>query len=130
MKFGVFLMAVLMLGGCAAEEPKIFTAKGLWTGCPGINAYSKAAPGESVILARPHKNAPPLIPHDISDLKISRDSNDCLACHLDGDVKIPDSHFVNPYTKERSKDTPTGTRYNCLQCHAPQSADVPPVTSG
>jgi nitrate reductase cytochrome c-type subunit len=41
-------------------------------------------------------------------------------------TKIPASHYINEYTKEQKKDQVLGIRYNCLQCHVPQSEEEPP----
>ena len=111
--------------------------------------YATTAPGESKLIARSFENAPPMIPHDVTDfLPITKDYNACTGCHLPdvaasmGATPIPKSHFVNMrphHTLEKSgfkkaadnmknevvvKDLHGELyqgRYNCSQCHAPQS---------
>lgn len=64
---------------------------------------------------------PPLMPHGISDYKISIDSNECLNCHIDlvagaeKDVipKVSSKHIKNNEIK--------GSMYYCLQCHIVQN---------
>lgn len=131
--------AVMAAALAAAAGGKVFTGKGLQTGQPGANRYTDQAPGSTRPLPRPYPGAPPLIPHSIDGLSVTRASNDCLSCHLDGTevaeghsaTKVPASHFTNPYTQETKQGEVVGTRYNCLQCHAPQAVGaVPPVPQG
>lgn len=128
--------ACLAAAFAAAAAGKVFSAKGLQTGAPGTNRYTDQAPGGAEVLPRPFPGAPPLIPHSIEGLGVTRASNDCLTCHLDGmevgeghkAPKAPPSHFVNPYTRQTKTGEVVGARYNCLQCHAPQAVDeAPPV---
>jgi nitrate reductase cytochrome c-type subunit len=120
----------------AAAVGKVYRGKGLQTGAPGVNAYTEDAPGSSSVLPRPYPLAPPLIPHSVEGMAVTRSANDCLTCHLDGmevgeghrATKVPPSHHTNPYKKETKSGEVTGTRYNCLQCHAPQAVGArPPV---
>jgi len=131
---------VLMLGSlvalaCGPKSETVGDLGGLVSGQPGTNLYTTADPGESTPLERPYEIAPPLVPHSVAGLEITRKSNDCIDCHLDGEeleeghvaTKIPPSHFVNTYTGEQSKGSVVGRRYQCLQCHVPQtSASFPP----
>ena len=79
-------------------------------------------------LPRAYRGAPPVIPHSLDGLTVTREANDCLNCHLEGvevgegrrATKIPPSHFTNPHTGETRTDRIVGTRYNCLQCHVPR----------
>ncbi|MFQ6105144.1 MAG: nitrate reductase cytochrome c-type subunit [Candidatus Glassbacteria bacterium] len=115
--------------GIAAQ--KIQQGSGLATGQPGMNIYPTDQPGETTLLERPYSIAPPMVPHDVTGLEISRFSNDCLGCHLEGvevseghvATKVPTSHFSNEYTGEEKEGMIVGIRYNCLQCHVPQSID-------
>ncbi|MBI3564501.1 MAG: nitrate reductase cytochrome c-type subunit [Elusimicrobia bacterium] len=129
-------LALLAAALAAAAAGKVFSGQGLRTGAPGMNRWTDQAPGSTTVLPRPYPGAPPLIPHSIDGLAVTRATNDCLGCHLEGAelgeghaaTKVPASHYTNPYTKETKTGEVVGTRYNCLQCHAPQAVDaVPPV---
>lgn len=120
----------------AVEGAKVARGRGLFTGTPGMNAAPTAEPGTTAPLPRPYPGAPPLIPHGISELRITRTNNDCLGCHLEGlelaeehrATKVPPSHRLNPHTKQTQEDGVAGTRYQCRQCHVPQdTAARPPV---
>lgn len=122
---GLLLALVLC---AAAAGAKALKGRGLFTGAPGMNAAPTAEPGTTKPLALPYPGAPPLIPHGIAGLSITRESNDCLGCHLEGSevaeghsaAKLPASH--------RAGDGVKGVRYQCRQCHVPQdTAARPPV---
>lgn len=111
--------------------------------------YTGMTPGTSEKYARAFTNAPPMIPHSVEGLvPIERNNNQCTGCHMPdiaaavGATPIPKSHFANwrPETgcidnvfktkadvmknKTFSKALKTALykgRYNCTQCHAPQS---------
>ena len=128
----VVLACSLALGAAAAG--KVFRGKGLQQGRPGMNRWSGRAPGSAKPLPRPYPGAPPLVPHGVEGLAITREANGCLDCHLDGTdlggghvaTKAPPSHFTNPLTKETPAGAVAGMRYNCLQCHAPQAEGATP----
>jgi cytochrome c-type protein NapB len=133
-----FLLVVAVSAAAigAAASGKAFSGKGLQTGKPGMNTYTDQTPGNTAPLPRPYPGAPPLIPHSVEGLSITRAANDCLGCHLEGmevaeghkATKMPASHFANPFTMEARIDRPVGICYNCLQCHAPQAVGAePPV---
>jgi cytochrome c-type protein NapB len=114
---------------------------------PEVN-YNSAAPGTSNKIQRAFQDAPPMIPHDTTGMfPIKKDNNQCLQCHLPevasamGATPIPQSHFLNmrPVNKivdgklvngvdnlknqisvKKQKTVYLG-RFNCSQCHAPQS---------
>ena len=129
------VLTILALCACAGAGSRVFRGSGLTTGTIGVNAYPEAGPGETTPLPRMYAGAPPMIPHAVADFSITRDQNDCLSCHADGGelapghnaTKIPASHYRNEHTGETFPERVLGIRYNCLQCHAPQSADTPPV---
>lgn len=116
--------------------------------------YRSAQPGESAKIKRAFQDAPPMIPHDVSDyLPITRESNACVSCHAPdiasamGATPIPESHFLDMRPRHtcdgvKFKKTVDNTknetdvkklthlsqaRYNCSQCHAPQSQGNPSV---
>lgn len=73
---------------------------------------------------------PPLVPHSIRTLQVSKNVNQCLGCHspevspTTGAPRVPESHFL-----DRDGNRTDGTaprRYFCLQCHV-QQAEVDPI---
>jgi cytochrome c-type protein NapB len=102
-------LTVLIASGCAiaktASEEEIGLRKtSLYTEdntVADVTNYSKAAPGESVLIPRSFENAPPMIPHDVEGmLPITRDYNACLDCHSPeiapavSATAIPASHYA------------------------------------
>jgi len=113
--------------------------------------YTGMAPGTSEKFDRAYVNAPPMIPHSVEGLiPIEKGNNQCVNCHMPEmaqymDPKptpIPKTHFKNwrPQVKSNGKDFHTEAdvihsktfsrdlggvlyqgRFNCTQCHAPQS---------
>ncbi|MCX6074987.1 MAG: nitrate reductase cytochrome c-type subunit [Campylobacterales bacterium] len=112
----------------------------------GTNYHSEAR-GTSKKIQRAYVNAPPMIPHDISDLdEIDKNNNACLGCHMPdvaitmGATPIPKTHFTNfrPAVETDVEDNFKSESndkiikkdlhgvlwqalYNCTQCHAPQT---------
>lgn len=90
-------------------------------------AYTKVPAGEAKVIDRAFENAPPMIPHDVEGLlPITSDYNSCLGCH-DPSVaaavnatSIPKSHLFDMRT-QTMLDYVSQARYNCSQCHVPQS---------
>lgn len=91
-------------------------------------------PGESTRYDRSFENAPPLIPHDISDLiPITKDNNMCVSCHMPevaesvGATPIPKSHLYSiRFNKDKGGEL-SQDRYNCTTCHVPQANVKPRV---
>jgi len=110
--------------------------------------YSKAAPGTSQRIERAFQDAPPMIPHSVEGmLPIKTGNNQCIGCHMPeaakgvGAIPLPKSHFTNfrpkhnfdgkMFTKAidnqknavsiKTSDKLSNSRFNCSQCHAPQS---------
>ena len=111
--------------------------------------YSSDAPGTSQRIERAFQDAPPMIPHSVEGmLPIKTGNNQCVGCHMPevasavGAIPIPKSHMTNfrPTHKFDGKQfsksidnyknevaiSKAGTklvmaRFNCTQCHAPQS---------
>lgn len=102
--------------------------------------YATAPTGTSTKIERAFTNAPPMIPHDVTGmLPITIKNNQCLSCHDKANAKgmkasmpnltaIPASHYKD-LRAEDQKDLPklAGARFNCSQCHAPQSDTKPLV---
>ncbi|MDD5158255.1 nitrate reductase cytochrome c-type subunit [Sulfurimonas sp.] len=110
--------------------------------------YGTAQATTSTKIRRAFQDAPPMIPHDtIGMLPIKSNDNRCVSCHLPevadsvGATPIPVSHFtdfrpraelkdgevfipVNNYKNEvsiKKGEELQNARFNCTQCHAPQS---------
>lgn len=110
--------------------------------------YSKADAGSGVKIQRAFQDAPPMIPHNVEGLlPITINNNQCVSCHMPevatdmGATPIPSSHFLDmrpvhkfdgkTFTKSvdtlknetsiKKIDKLAGARFNCTQCHAPQS---------
>lgn len=113
---------------------------------PDGTKYGTAAAGTSKKIPRAFPDAPPMIPHDISDFgEITKENNACLGCHMP-DVAtgvqatpIPPTHFTSfrpnvaldkngrftevdrdKIVKQDLKGALWQGRFNCTQCHAPQ----------
>jgi cytochrome c-type protein NapB len=103
------------------------------TTTPDDTQYSKVAAGESKVYERAFENAPPMIPHDVEGmLPITTNNNACLGCHTPavaaavGATPVPKSHTFD-MRKQTALATVSNARYNCSQCHAPQSNNAPLV---
>lgn len=131
----ILSLIIIFIAACGATTGVVYKEKGLVTGKPGMNTYPTDEPGETSLLERSYHNAPPLVPHSVSGIPVTRPENGCLECHLTGAdmgeghvaTKIPPSHFKNEHTGEVSTGRVAGIRYNCLQCHVPQTEEDPPV---
>ncbi|WP_415406548.1 nitrate reductase cytochrome c-type subunit [Sulfurovum sp. CS9] len=118
--------------------------------------YNTAAPGTSQRIARAFQDAPPMIPHSVEGLlPIKTGNNQCLGCHMPEvapsvkAVAIPKSHFVDFRPKHKlvgqdftrttdgdknevsikKLDKLSMSRFNCSQCHAPQSTGALAVSN-
>ncbi len=118
--------------------------------------YNTAAPGTSKRIERAFQDAPPMIPHSVEGLlPIKTGNNQCLGCHMPEvapsvkAVAIPKSHFTNfrpkhklvgqDFTKSidnykndvaiEKLDKLSMSRFNCSQCHAPQSTGALAVSN-
>lgn len=73
---------------------------------------------------RNYPEQPPVIPHEIEDYRIDKNSNKCLSCHArarTGESQAPMvsiTHFMDREGQFRADVTPR--RYFCTQCHVPQ----------
>ena len=111
--------------------------------------YHKSAAGSGHKIKRAFQDAPPMIPHDVEGMvPITINDNQCIACHDPmvakdmGATPYPSSHMTNfrPSSSYALKGENTsdgtldhisivkdtkliGARFNCTQCHAPQSGD-------
>jgi cytochrome c-type protein NapB len=117
--------------------------------------YGKSTAGSGYKIKRAFQDAPPMIPHDVEGmLPITIKDNQCIACHDPvvakdmGATPYPPSHMTNfrPSSSYaiKSENTSDGTlkhisikkegklvgaRFNCSQCHAPQSDSPAPANN-
>ena len=118
--------------------------------------YNTAAPGTSQRIERAFQDAPPMIPHSVEGLlPIKTGNNQCLGCHMPEvapsvkAVAIPPSHFTDFRPKHKlvgqdftrttdiekneiaikKLDKLSMSRFNCSQCHAPQSTGALAVSN-
>jgi len=112
--------------------------------------YNTAVAGTSKKIKRAFQDAPPMIPHSVEGmLPITIKDNQCTGCHMPevapsvGATAIPSSHFTNfrpsssyavkgentsdgtlSHISIKKENKLVGARFNCSQCHAPQSGDA------
>lgn len=107
--------------------------------------YAGKEAGENQKLPRAFYGAPPMIPHSVAETELTVKTNDCLDCHGEADKDtpgMPPSHRIKSQFKDSKRaqaqqgmvttftgygkaDVVSGSRYNCLLCHAPQAANTP-----
>jgi cytochrome c-type protein NapB len=129
------VVTVFIITGCTVENTVSEKSLGLRhtdlyseSGTVGAKtSYSKIPAGEAKVIDRAFENAPPMIPHDVEGLlPITTDYNSCLGCHdpsiaaAVNATSIPKSHLFDMRT-QTMLDYVSQARYNCSQCHAPQS---------
>jgi len=118
--------------------------------------YSDSYAGSGKTIKRAFQDAPPMIPHDVTGMiPIKINDNQCVGCHMPeiaSSVKatpIPQSHFINFRPKHKfdgkifkksinnlknetsikKTNKLVNARFNCTQCHAPQTdGDAPKNT--
>ena len=113
--------------------------------------YSTSYAGSGHKIARAFQDAPPMIPHDVEGmLPITISNNQCISCHDPkvakdmGAIPYPSSHTTNFRPKSvaqsgantssanlsdisiKKESKLVGARFNCTQCHAPQSDSPAP----
>jgi len=110
------------------------------TPTPSASVYSDAKPGYNDPLPRAWEDAPPQVPHRIDEfLPVTAADNQCLDCHdvpkyidkpknLDRSRKSKSPMSAEHYTSSEMDDL-DGARFNCTQCHVPQSNAAPLVES-
>lgn len=126
------LVCLAALFGCS-DGPKPAGGSLLSTGSPAANDAALPEPGETQPLPRPYVGAPPVVPHAVDGLAIRRGENACLDCHATGEevatghvaTRVPASHYEDRFTGKKGAEI-VNARFACLQCHVPQSPQVPP----
>ena len=106
---------------------------------PSPFKYPKTKAGKSPLIAKAYPTVPPLIPHRIDKyVPITADDNGCTDCHDQPNkigrtkhrtgkkIPMPKSHYGG-FKGNGDKQEISGARYNCTQCHVPQSNAKPLV---
>ncbi len=144
-----FGMLILLLGCVASvSDTKLSLRKGETAGDSIILSapqYSKTEAGESKLLKRAFYDAPPMISHSIDEMVQTKEENECLDCHNEGDEEtpaIPPSHRIKAVVKsidrsesrngmlhvvkEHSKveEGINNERFYCTTCHVPQATNL------
>jgi cytochrome c-type protein NapB len=114
--------------------------------------YGKSVAGSGYKIKRAFQDAPPMIPHDVEGmLPITIKDNQCIGCHDPavaasvGATAYPSSHMTNfrpagsyavkgentsdgtlSHISIKKEGKLVGARFNCSQCHAPQSDSPAP----
>ncbi len=133
----------LNIGGTAFRKGDLMTED---VNLGEMAEFNSDAPGTSVKLDRSFENAPPMIPHNIDAfLPITLKTNSCVSCHMPEiaaamkATPLPQSHMTDyrpdiaktdgkyaaapegTVVKKDLKGKLSATRYNCNQCHVPQT---------
>lgn len=138
----VFTVAATAANGGAIDELNMGLSKTsvFDTPTPGSYSYSDAKPGWNDPLPRAWENAPPQIPHQVEAfLPVVAEDNQCLDCHdvpqyidkpknMDRSVKSKSPMSRDHYATAELEQV-DGARFNCTQCHVPQSDAAPLVES-
>ena len=94
---------------------------------PAMERYRK----DSGIQGRDMLFAPPVVPHSVKGMQVSKNTNRCLECHnpkaaeFTGATVPSKTHFYD--RDDKLSDQVSPRRYFCLQCHVPQT-DAKPIT--
>lgn len=136
----VFAVAACASDGGAIDELNMGLSKAsvFDTPTPNPYSYSESRPGYNDPLPRAWEDAPPQIPHAVDNyLPVVAADNQCLDCHdvpryidkpknMDRTVKSKSPMSRDHYTSN-DLDEVAGARFNCTQCHVPQSNAQPLV---
>ncbi|MFZ3018623.1 MAG: nitrate reductase cytochrome c-type subunit [Gallionella sp.] len=133
-------IALIAAASSFAAEPIKTNSMGLSktsvfaTPTPKVYHENTAPPGTSKVLPRAYSGAPPQVSHSVAEfLPITAQSNLCVACHnqpgLWGQKReqglptpIPPSHYTDLRNAPgKVGEQLVGARYNCNQCHVPQT---------
>lgn len=128
MKKFLAVMLVALSGVTLADAPKV--ANNIEGAAESIAPAFTTPPKDvgNIPITFPHQ--PPLVPHSIRGLQVTKNANQCLGCHspdvapTTGAPRVPESHFLARDGKRTEGTSPR--RYFCLQCHV-QQANVNPI---
>lgn len=127
-------LLVACAGMSAVEDRDLGLAKGSVFDTPAPVPYTFVGPDQARLRPAP-LGTPPVITHPIDDsTTITATSNGCITCHdrpqaagkaaAGQPTAIAADHYLR---SGDGKMAVSGAYYNCLLCHAPQTADRPLV---
>ncbi len=102
---------------------------------PAVFHEEASDPGEKPVIPRAHIEAPPLVPHNVTEfLPITWEVNLCIECHLADEAgrsdgkPIPASHLTDLRNAPGEIGTSVvGARQVCVSCHVAQTDAEPLV---
>jgi len=108
------------------------------TPTPHPVTYSTSNPKKTKRLPKAYSTLPPQVGHTFKEyLPITAEDNQCMDCHdkrkllkrkwrQGKKLPMPDDHY-GTFEKKGGAEDVAGARYNCTQCHVPQSNAQPLV---
>ncbi|MDH2999734.1 diacylglycerol kinase [Chelonobacter oris] len=129
----VLALAGLLLSGLCGSAPaqEVYPVGSEIASSPeSIAPAFHNQPKESELAPLSYVNQPPMVPHSTKNYQVTKNTNQCLACHsvqasrTTGATRISPTHFVSRDGVVSGEVSPR--RYFCLQCHVSQ-ADVKPI---
>ncbi len=129
----ISVAAASFAAACSATQPIDINQTSLEKTSPFETPTPKAFEMGAGQYRETQLGAPAMIPHDVSTMKITPESNPCMMCHGNTDkigaakvkgqaTSMPATHW----TKVDGKLVMAPSRHECTLCHAPQ-ADVQPL---
>ena len=125
--------AVSLIAACSTPQPIDIDQTSLEKTSPFETPTPKAFEMGAGLYRETQYGMPAMIPHDISSMKITPESNPCLMCHGTtekiGAAKVkgaPTSMPQSHWAKVDGKLVMAPARHECTLCHAPQ-ANVEPL---
>jgi len=124
------LFASQVMANDAIQQAQATTENLLKNAAENVQPAFTTAPKQSDLPALNYVNQPPMVPHAVKNYQVTKNVNQCLACHspenarVTGATRISPTHFADRNGNIGSSSSPR--RYFCLQCHVSQS-DVEPI---
>ena len=120
--------AVALIGACSSPQPVDIDSMSLEKTSPFATPSPKPFTMNGGLYRETQYGMPAMIPHDVKNFRITKDSNPCMMCHADtakiGAKKVKGEPVAMPethWTTVDGKKVMHPSRYECLLCHAPQA---------
>lgn len=134
----ILAMMVALLGISALSHAEVYPNTNVEVVKKGVENAQEAIPPafrnnlkDEGIQPRDMLYAPPVVPHAIKGMQITKNTNRCLDCHnadaaeFTGATPPSKTHFYDRAGNLSEQISPR--RYFCLQCHVPQTGAQPIV---